>query len=106
MSEEGEGEEGTYFVDQAGHYYFQAKGAAQPVMTVMSALPSQANAEEGEEFIISQDSEENDNVEVVEEVSSGTGILTTKLSQVTGFSSLYRATVEPEMAVATLAIRF
>lgn len=79
VSEEGEGEDGTYFVDQAGHYYFQAKGAAQPVMTVMSALPSQANAEEGEEFIISQDSEENDNVEVVDDVSLSTGILTAVL---------------------------
>ncbi|XP_046997162.1 transcriptional repressor CTCFL isoform X2 [Schistocerca americana] len=29
-------EEGTYFVDQSGHYYYQANGDQQPVMTVVS----------------------------------------------------------------------
>jgi VCBS repeat-containing protein len=29
-------EEGTYFVDQSGHYYYQASGDQQPVMTVVS----------------------------------------------------------------------
>lgn len=64
---EGEAEEGTYFVDQAGHYYFQAKGDAQPVMTVMSTIPQQAS-DEGEEFIINQEPEENEPVEEPEEV--------------------------------------
>ncbi|XP_030766079.1 transcriptional repressor CTCF [Sitophilus oryzae] len=57
---ENETEEGTYFVDQAGHYYFQAKGDAQPVMTVMSALPQQAASDEGDEYIINADNEENE----------------------------------------------
>jgi VCBS repeat-containing protein len=30
------GEEGTYFVDQSGHYYYQASSDQQPVMTVVS----------------------------------------------------------------------
>ncbi|XP_050300852.1 transcriptional repressor CTCFL [Anthonomus grandis grandis] len=63
-------QEGTYFIDQAGHYYFQAKGESQPVMTVMSALPEQATEEgEGEEFILSQDDdeEEEEGVEASEE---------------------------------------
>jgi VCBS repeat-containing protein len=34
-TEEG-GEEGTYFVDQSGHYYYQASNDQQPVMTVVS----------------------------------------------------------------------
>nr|CAD7575049.1 unnamed protein product [Timema californicum] len=29
-------EEGTYFVDQSGHYYYQANADSQPVMTVVS----------------------------------------------------------------------
>jgi hypothetical protein len=29
-------EEGTYFVDQSGHYYYQATSDQQPVMTVVS----------------------------------------------------------------------
>lgn len=64
---EGEAEEGTYFVDQAGHYYFQAKGDSQPVMTVMSTIPQQPS-DEGEEFIINQEPEENEAVEEPEEV--------------------------------------
>lgn len=73
---DGDGEEGTYFVDQAGHYYFQAKGETQPVMTVMSSLPQQsAEDEDDEEFIINHDKE--DEVTDVQESVSGspTGIL-------------------------------
>lgn len=62
---EGEGEEGTYFVDQAGHYYYQAKGETQPVMTVMPNL-NDSGGDEGEEFIINQENEEEG--EVTEEV--------------------------------------
>ncbi|XP_019867966.2 transcriptional repressor CTCF [Aethina tumida] len=51
-----EGEEGTYFVDQAGHYYYQAKGEGQPVMTVMSGL-GESTGEEAEEFIINAENE-------------------------------------------------
>ncbi|KAJ4438811.1 hypothetical protein ANN_14763, partial [Periplaneta americana] len=36
-SEEG-AEEGTYFVDQSGHYYYQASSDQQPVMTVVSGV--------------------------------------------------------------------
>lgn len=64
---DGETEEGTYFVDQAGHYYFQAKGDSQPVMTVMSTLPQPGTSEEGEEFIINHDNEENETPEENEE---------------------------------------
>lgn len=66
-----ETEEGTYFVDQAGHYYFQAKGDSQPVMTVMSTLPQPGTADEGEEFIINQENEESEAVEEPEEASTG-----------------------------------
>ncbi|KAK4877312.1 hypothetical protein RN001_009818 [Aquatica leii] len=52
-----EAEGGTYFVDQAGHYYYQAKGQGQPVMTVMSAAINDVS-EEGEEFIINQENDE------------------------------------------------
>lgn len=45
-------------MDQAGHYYYQAKGEGQPVMTVMSASIADVNAEEGEEFIINQENDE------------------------------------------------
>ncbi|PNF42636.1 hypothetical protein B7P43_G01275 [Cryptotermes secundus] len=31
-------EEGTYFVDQSGHYYYQASSDQQPVMTVVSGV--------------------------------------------------------------------
>nr|CAD7394605.1 unnamed protein product [Timema cristinae] len=31
-------EEGTYFVDQSGHYYYQANADSQPVMTVVSGI--------------------------------------------------------------------
>ncbi|XP_044762556.1 transcriptional repressor CTCF-like [Coccinella septempunctata] len=44
-------EEGTYFVDQAGHYYFQAKGDAQPVMTVVST-PGLSSSNDEREYII------------------------------------------------------
>nr|CAI5853666.1 unnamed protein product [Callosobruchus analis] len=57
-----EGEEGTYFVDQAGHYYFQAKGDTQPVMTVMPNLTGSVT--EGEEFVANEGNE----VEEVEEI--------------------------------------
>ncbi|KAJ8954592.1 hypothetical protein NQ318_003123 [Aromia moschata] len=56
---DGEGEEGTYFVDQAGHYYFQAKGDTQPVMTVMSGLGDSSGGD-GEEFIINHENEGED----------------------------------------------
>ncbi|KAJ8962974.1 hypothetical protein NQ314_005691 [Rhamnusium bicolor] len=55
---DGEGEEGTYFVDQAGHYYFQAKGDTQPVMTVMSGL-GESSGGDGEEFIINHENDED-----------------------------------------------
>lgn len=54
---DGETEEGTYFVDQAGHYYYQAKGDTQPVMTVMPNL-NDSGGDEGEEFIINQENDE------------------------------------------------
>lgn len=63
---EGETEEGTYFVDQAGHYYYQAKGETQPVMTVMPNL-NDSGGDDAEEFIINQDNEEEN--EQTEEVS-------------------------------------
>lgn len=63
---EGETEEGTYFVDQAGHYYYQAKGETQPVMTVMPNL-NDSGGDDAEEFIINQDNEEES--EQTEEVS-------------------------------------
>lgn len=64
---DGDGEGGTYFVDQAGHYYYQAKGEGQPVMTVMSAAINEVAGEEGEEFIINQ--ENDDEGDEGEEVS-------------------------------------
>lgn len=57
-------------MDQAGHYYFQAKGDSQPVMTVMSALPQQAASEEGEEFIINHENDESEPSDEHEEVST------------------------------------
>lgn len=39
--------EGTYFVDQSGHYYYQANGESQPVMTVV-----QRNSQETDEVSI------------------------------------------------------
>nr|CAD7594682.1 unnamed protein product [Timema genevievae] len=46
-------EEGTYFVDQSGHYYYQANADSQPVMTVvsgeatfMAVQPQDAHVEE------------------------------------------------------------
>ena len=36
MTADDAAEEGTYFVDQSGHYYYQASGDQQPVMTVVS----------------------------------------------------------------------
>lgn len=64
---EGDGDEGTYFVDQAGHYYYQAKGDAQPVMTMVPGL-NDSGADEGEEFIINQETDEPIEVEDGEEV--------------------------------------
>lgn len=64
---ENEGEEGTYFVDQAGHYYYQAKGETQPVMTMVPSL-NDSGADEGEEFIINNDNE-GEAVEESEDVS-------------------------------------
>lgn len=52
---ENEQEEGTYFVDQAGHYYFQAKGSTQPVMTVMPAISSTSDPDD---FVINQENDE------------------------------------------------
>lgn len=54
---ENDGEEGTYFVDQAGHYYYQAKGETQPVMTMVPGL-SDSGADEAEEFIINNENDE------------------------------------------------
>lgn len=66
---DGEPEEGTYFVDQAGHYYYQSNGGdTQRVMTVMPNLnESGAGSEEAEEFIINQDNDEEG--EVADEVN-------------------------------------
>lgn len=50
-------DEGTYFVDQAGHYYYQAKGETQHVMTMMPTAIS--GGEEGE-FIINQENDDGD----------------------------------------------
>lgn len=63
---EGDNEEGTYFVDQTGQYYYQAKGESQPVMTVVPGLTE--GQEESEEFIINHDTEAEENEEA-EEVS-------------------------------------
>ncbi|KAG5885033.1 hypothetical protein JTB14_018629 [Gonioctena quinquepunctata] len=54
---DGDQEEGTYFVDQAGHYYFQAKGDAAPVMTVMPSMDNSGG--EGDEYIINQENDED-----------------------------------------------
>lgn len=48
-----DGEEGTYFIDQSGHYYYQASSDQQPVMAVVSAT-----GDDDEEFVINPDSEE------------------------------------------------
>lgn len=70
---EGEGEDGTYFMDQSGHYYYQSNGGdTQRVMTVMPNLnDSGAGSEEAEEFIINQDNDEEN--EPAEEVINGRG---------------------------------
>ncbi|CAG9839353.1 unnamed protein product [Diabrotica balteata] len=52
---ENEQEEGTYFVDQAGHYYYQAKGQTQPVMTVVPTIAASGDADE---YVINQDNDE------------------------------------------------
>ncbi|XP_050515679.1 transcriptional repressor CTCF-like isoform X2 [Diabrotica virgifera virgifera] len=52
---ENEQEEGTYFVDQAGHYYYQAKGSTQPVMTV---VPTIATSGDTDEYVINQENDE------------------------------------------------
>lgn len=64
---DGDGEEGTYFVDQAGHYYYQAKGESQPVMTISGI--NDADGAEGEEFIINPENDEDGAEEDAEEVS-------------------------------------
>lgn len=69
--QENEEEEGTYFVDQAGHYYYQAKGETQPVMTMVPGL-SDAAGEDGEEFIINQENDE-EGVEESEDALSTQG---------------------------------
>lgn len=61
---DGDGDEGTYFVDQAGHYYYQAKGEAQPVMTMVPGL-NDSGGDEGEEFIINHENDD-DAIEVEE----------------------------------------
>ncbi|XP_045463537.1 transcriptional repressor CTCF-like isoform X2 [Harmonia axyridis] len=53
-------EEGTYFVDQAGHYYFQAKGDAQPVMTVVSTPGLSSSNDDREEYIINAENDKSD----------------------------------------------
>ncbi|KAK9719703.1 hypothetical protein QE152_g22512 [Popillia japonica] len=62
---DGDGEEGTYFVDQAGHYYYQAKGESQPVMTISGI--NDADGGEGEEFIINPENDEDGAEEDAEE---------------------------------------
>lgn len=78
---DGEAEEGTYFVDQQGHYYFQAKGEAEPVMTV---VPGLADDDNGEEFIINpanvEDGENEQRITVVPAGADGDG--TNELSYV------------------------
>ncbi|XP_056636747.1 transcriptional repressor CTCF-like [Diorhabda sublineata] len=66
---ENEQEEGTYFVDQAGHYYFQAKGQSQPVMTVM---PTITGSGDSSEFVISQDNDEGeeDNEPIIQQADN------------------------------------
>lgn len=54
---DGETEEGTYFVDQAGHYYFQAKGDTQPVMTVLPGLTNSSGSEGP--FVLNQENDED-----------------------------------------------
>lgn len=48
-----DGEEGTYFIDQSGHYYYQASSDQQPVMAVVSGT-----GDDDEEFVINPDTEE------------------------------------------------
>lgn len=48
-------EEGTYFIDQSGHYYYQASSDQQPVMAVVSGVDG---GDEEEEFVISPDGED------------------------------------------------
>lgn len=55
-------------MDQAGHYYYQAKGDTQPVMTVVPGL-NDSGQDEGEEFIINQENGDAIEVEDGEEVS-------------------------------------
>lgn len=64
--------EGTYFVDQSGHYYFQAKGENQPVMTVMPG--GMSGAEDGEEYIIHTDNDKED-LDVEENTGNSNPIL-------------------------------
>lgn len=53
-------------MDQAGHYYYQAKGETQQVMTMVPGI-SESNSEETEEFIINNETEEDGNQEEEEE---------------------------------------
>ncbi|XP_039287301.1 transcriptional repressor CTCF [Nilaparvata lugens] len=64
-ADEGGSEEGTYYVDQAGQYYYQSASCdGQQVMTVVSGLPG-ASGESGESFVAlpaSAASSQRDNV--------------------------------------------
>ncbi|XP_019766360.1 transcriptional repressor CTCF isoform X2 [Dendroctonus ponderosae] len=93
---DGDGEEGTYFVDQAGHYYFQAKGETQPVMTVMSSLPQQSAEDEDdeEEFIINHDKEDVEVTDVQESASPNEGSNSNQIMINSG-NAFQRVTVVP-----------
>lgn len=53
-------EEGTYFIDQSGHYYYQASAGQQPVMAVVSGVGEDGDGEE--EFVINPETEDGDEV--------------------------------------------
>lgn len=54
-------------MDQAGHYYFQAKGDSQPIMTVLPSIEN-GSAAEDEDFIVNHENE--DDPEDSEEVNN------------------------------------
>ncbi|XP_075228495.1 uncharacterized protein LOC142328594 isoform X3 [Lycorma delicatula] len=80
VSEEAPADEGTYYVDQAGQYYYQSPACdGQQVMTVVSGIadPSSDVVESSESFVAMQqqssqqltDSEHQEEVSLVEESS-------------------------------------
>ncbi|XP_063241559.1 transcriptional repressor CTCFL-like isoform X2 [Bacillus rossius redtenbacheri] len=58
-------DEGTYFVDQSGHYYYQANSDQPPVMTVVSADPNSDVMDGGDGTYMSMHSQDGH----VEEIS-------------------------------------